>query len=86
MMLSPMPEEILPPSAKHSKTTWSTFGMVGCTRVTRRMLEVNTVRGGMKRLMEEVVVRHVEAINYSATTGICVSIGQATSTYTKPGF
>jgi hypothetical protein len=36
------------------------------------MLELNIGRGGMKRLMEEVVVRHAETIHYSASAGIRV--------------
>ena len=38
----------------------------------RRALELNIERGGMKRLMEETVVRHVETIHYSMSAGIRV--------------
>ena len=39
---------------------------------TRRVLEVNTSRGGMKRLMEEAVVRHTETVHYSTSIEIRV--------------
>ena len=39
---------------------------------TRESLKWNSSRGGMKRLMEEAAVRHVEAIHYSASDGIRV--------------
>ena len=42
------------------------------TNETRRALELNTGRGGMKRLMEEVAARHAETVHYSASTGIRV--------------
>ena len=37
---------------------------------TRRALELNAGRGGMKRLMEEAAARHTETIHYSASAGI----------------
>ena len=37
---------------------------------TRRALELNVGRGGMKRLMEEVAACHVETVHYSASAGI----------------
>ena len=55
-------------------------------RDTRRMLDVNTRRGGMKRVMEEVVGRHVEAINYSASADIRVGEEKATSPDANPVF
>ena len=51
----------------------------------RRMLEVNPGRGGMKRLMEEAAVRHVEAIHYSASADIRVG-GKVDTPDTHPGF
>ena len=39
---------------------------------TRRALELNAGRGGMKRLMEEAAARHAETIHYSASAGIRV--------------
>ena len=39
---------------------------------TRRPLEVNTSRGGMKKIMEEMTSRHVKAIHYSVSVGIRV--------------
>ena len=39
----------------------------------------------MKRLMEEATARHVEAIHHSASTGIHVGVGKATSVDTNPG-
>ena len=39
---------------------------------TRKALELNTGRGGMRRLMEEAVARHAETVHYSATAGIRV--------------
>jgi hypothetical protein len=39
---------------------------------TRRMLELNVGRGGMKRLMEEAAARHAETVHYSASAGIRV--------------
>ena len=60
---------------------------LGCrvhARDTRRMLEVNPRRGGMKRLMEEAAARHVEAIHYSASAGIPVG-GKAAKADTNPG-
>ena len=39
----------------------------------------------MKRLMEEVVARHVEAMHYSASAGICVG-GKVAKPDTNPGF
>ena len=40
---------------------------------TWRMLEVNTERSGMKRLMEEATARHVQVIYYSASASIRVA-------------
>ena len=37
---------------------------------TRKLLDKNFGRGGMKRLMEETATRHVEAVHYSAAVGI----------------
>ena len=39
---------------------------------TRRALNRNDERGGMKRLMEEATARHVETVHYSASAGIWV--------------
>ena len=39
---------------------------------TQRALELNTGCGGMKRLMQEVVVRHAETVHYSPLVGIRV--------------
>jgi hypothetical protein len=39
---------------------------------TRRMLDVNVGRGGMKRLMEAAAARHAETVHYSASAGIRV--------------
>ena len=47
---------------------------------TRRALELNTGRGGMKRLMEEAVARHAEAVHYSASAGIRVRNGEGRKT------
>ena len=50
------------------------------TNETRRALELNIGRGGMKRLMEEVAARHVETIHYSASAGIRVRNGEGRKT------
>ena len=52
---------------------------------TRRMLEVNTGRGDMKRLTEEAAARHIEAIHYSASADIRVG-RQVTSPEENPEF
>ena len=39
---------------------------------TRRALELNIRRGGMKRLMEDAAAHHVETIHYSELAGIRV--------------
>ena len=52
---------------------------------TRRSLDTNFGRGGMKRLMEEAAARHVEAIHYSASAGICVG-EKAARTDSRSGF
>jgi hypothetical protein len=39
---------------------------------TRKMLELNVGKGGMKRLMEEAAARHAETVHYSASAGIQV--------------
>mgnify|MGYP000630293326 FL=1 len=52
---------------------------------TRRSLDTNFGRGGMKRLMEEAAARHVEAIHYSASAGIRVG-ERATKPDSKTGF
>ena len=39
-------------------------------RETRRPLKMNTGWGKMKRLMEEAMAQHVEAIHYSASAGM----------------
>ena len=52
---------------------------------TRRSLDTNFGRGGMKRLMEEAAARHVEVIHYSASADICVG-EKATKPDSKSGF
>ena len=52
---------------------------------TRRSLDTNFGRGGMKRLMEEAAARHVEAVHYSASAGIRAGEKPAKSD-SKPGF
>ena len=47
---------------------------------TRRALELNVGRGGMKRLMEEAAARHAETIHYSASVGIRVGSDKARKT------
>ena len=44
---------------------------------TRRALNLNVGRGGMKRLMEEAAARHAETVHYSASAGIRVGGGEA---------
>ena len=44
---------------------------------TRRALNRNDGRGGMKRLMEEAAARHAETVHYSASAGIRVGGGEA---------
>jgi hypothetical protein len=39
---------------------------------TRKMLDLNVGKGGMKRLMEEAAARHAETVHYSASAGIRV--------------
>ena len=39
---------------------------------TRRALDLNVGRGGMKRLMEEAEARHAKTVHYSASAGIRV--------------
>jgi hypothetical protein len=52
---------------------------------TRRMLELNVGREGMKRLMEEAATRHAEIVHYSASAGIRVG-GEETRKMTDSGF
>ena len=52
---------------------------------TRRSLDTNFSRGGMKRLMEEAAARHIEAIHYSASVGIRVG-EKAAKPDSKSGF
>ena len=52
---------------------------------TRRALDLNVERGGMKWLMEEVVARHAETVHYSASAGIRVGSNEARTT-NKAGF
>ena len=52
---------------------------------TRKALELNTGRGGMKRLMEEAAARHAEAANYAASAGIRVG-GDEARKEKDPGF
>ena len=52
---------------------------------TRRALELNTGRDRMKRLMEEAVAWHVEAVNYSVSAGIRVG-GDETRKAKDSGF
>ena len=47
---------------------------------TRKALEFNSGRGGMKRLMEEAVARHAEAVHYSTLVGIRVGIDEGRKT------
>ena len=51
----------------------------------RRPLELNTDRGCMKRVMEKIEARHVEAIHYLASAGIRVG-RKAANTDTNLGF
>ena len=46
-----------------------------------RVLKVNTSRGGMKRLMEEVAAQHAKTVHYSASIGI--RVGGENSKVTK---
>ena len=55
------------------------------TNETRRALNLNVGRGGMKRLMEEAAARHAETVHYSASVGIRVGGGEAQKT-NKAGF
>ena len=52
----------------------------------KRMLILNTGRGGMNMLMKDVAARHVKAIHYSASTSIRVGVGKAISADTNPEF
>jgi hypothetical protein len=52
---------------------------------TRRMLELNVGRGGMKRLMELAAARHAEAVHYSTSAGIRVG-GEETRKMADSGF
>jgi hypothetical protein len=52
---------------------------------TRRMLELNVGRRGMKRLMEEAAARHAKTIHYSASAGIRVG-GEETRKTKDSGF
>ena len=52
---------------------------------TRRALNRNDGRGGMKRLMEEAAARHAETVHYSASAGIRVGGGEARKE-SKAGF
>jgi hypothetical protein len=52
---------------------------------TRKMLELNVGRGGMKRLMEEAAARHAETVHYSASAGIRVG-GEETQNTQDIGF
>ena len=47
---------------------------------TRRALDLNVRRGGMKRLMEEAAARHAETVHYSALARIRVGGGEARKT------
>ena len=53
---------------------------------TRRPVEMNTGCGGMKRLMEEVKARHVEAIHYLASAKIRVGGETSVSKERGTGF
>ena len=55
------------------------------TSETRRALELNTGRDGMKRLIEEAAARHVEGNNYSVSAGIRVG-GDETRKAKDSGF
>ena len=44
---------------------------------TRRALNRNDGRGGMKRLMEQAAARHAETVHYSASVGIRVRGSEA---------
>ena len=53
---------------------------------TQKALELNTGRGRIKRLMEEAVAQHVEAIHYSATAGIQVRSNDGSKGAKDSGF
>ena len=55
-------------------------------RDTRREVETNFGRGGMKRLMEEAEARHVEAVHYSASAKIRVGGETSVSKERGTGF
>ena len=46
---------------------------------TRRALEMNAERDGMKRILEEEATRYVQVIHYSALAGIRVGGEKGTS-------
>ena len=52
----------------------------------QRMLEVSTGRACMKRVIEEVVARHIKAIHNLASTDIRVGGEMAISFDANPGF
>ena len=47
---------------------------------TRRALELNVGRGGMKRLMGEAATRYVKTVHYSASVGIWVGSDEVRKT------
>ena len=55
------------------------------TSDTRRALNRNDGRGGMKRFMEEAAARHAETVHYSASAGIRVRSSEAQKE-SKTGF
>jgi hypothetical protein len=57
--------------ALRTKVVYLTNGRVHDYK-TRKMLEFNVGRGGMKRLMEEAAAHHAETVHYSASAGIRV--------------
>ena len=50
------------------------------TNKTRKALELNTGRRGMKQLMEEAAARHAEVVHYSVLVGIRVGCNEGRKT------
>ena len=53
---------------------------------TQRPFEVNTGRGDMKRIMEEVAAQNADTIHYSVSVGIRVGGEKGTGSGSNTGF
>jgi hypothetical protein len=61
-------------------------GFMICSNKTRKPLRVRLGRGGMKKIVEEEDVQHVDAMHYVATPGIRVGRENVKPIETRVGF